>query len=106
MVTRQKWGGVNTLVLHRPAADQASTPTPILAAAAKPVDQVLSDVGSSTRGLSTAEVTRRLAEFGPNAVRAPGPRCGGARATVPQRVCSLVNRWPRSKHSAGGIIVA
>ena len=42
------------------------------AAAALPVAEVLSDLGSSDAGLSTLEATRRLSVFGPNALLSHG----------------------------------
>ncbi len=42
---------------------------PILAAASRPVAQVLTDLGGTPEGLTAAEAARRLAESGPNAVR-------------------------------------
>jgi Mg2+-importing ATPase len=41
----------------------------IVDAAARPADRVAADLGSGPDGLATAEVSRRRARFGPNAVR-------------------------------------
>jgi hypothetical protein len=60
---------VSTSVLPRSRVDPARRPTPMLAAASASIAQVLTDIGSSEGGLSTAEAPRRLATFGPNAVR-------------------------------------
>jgi Mg2+-importing ATPase len=42
---------------------------PVTVAAARPVDDVLAQLGATAAGLSTAEANRRLATQGPNAVR-------------------------------------
>jgi len=49
-------------------------PLDLATAATLPADEVLSELGSTADGLTTAEAERRLAELGPNAIRAHGVR--------------------------------
>jgi P-type Mg2+ transporter len=46
----------------------------LIAAAKKPAEDVVRDLGSSSSGLSTAEARRRLQRVGPNAIRSHGAR--------------------------------
>jgi len=62
---------VTALVGRRPPVTRDLSPPPVLAAGAAPVDEVLQEVRSSPRGLTTAEATRRISDLGPNGVALP-----------------------------------
>jgi Mg2+-importing ATPase len=57
--------------MTRLESPSAATPHafPVIAAACRPINDVLADLGSGTAGLDESEATRRRGRFGPNAVR-------------------------------------